>query len=158
MKPIFSIALTGCSLFSEVSRICFYRCHNDDIKLFSECLFCKWISTKTWFFSVCLFCGNLHTRVRLSIRKLAESLKSAVHEPWGSFQMWANFDLLSPLNWRTKSILNLPEFSKYINPNHILEYYHGNHCVKSLQIRRYFWSVFPCIRTEYGEIVSLRIQ
>ena len=24
------------------------------------------------------------------------------------------------------------------------------HCVKSVQIRSYFWSVFSCIRTEYG--------
>ena len=26
------------------------------------------------------------------------------------------------------------------------------HCVKSVQIRSFFWSVFSCIRTEYGEI------
>ena len=30
------------------------------------------------------------------------------------------------------------------------------HCVKSAQIRSYFWSVFSCIRTEYG-YVNLRI-
>ena len=34
------------------------------------------------------------------------------------------------------------------------EYY----CMKSIQIRSYFWSVFSSIRTEYGEILSLRIQ
>ena len=27
-----------------------------------------------------------------------------------------------------------------------------NHCVKSVQIRSYFWSLFFCIRTKYGEI------
>ena len=37
------------------------------------------------------------------------------------------------------------------------------HCVKSVQIRSYFWSVFSCIRTEYGERLrispySVRIQ
>ena len=32
----------------------------------------------------------------------------------------------------------------------------NRYCVKSVQIRSYFWSVFSCIRTEYGEI--LRIQ
>ena len=32
------------------------------------------------------------------------------------------------------------------------------HCVKSVQIRSFFWSVFSRIRTEYGDIVSLRIQ
>ena len=28
------------------------------------------------------------------------------------------------------------------------------HCVKSVQIRSYFWSVFSRIQTEYGEIFS----
>ena len=26
------------------------------------------------------------------------------------------------------------------------------HCVKSVQIRSFFWSVFSCIRTEYGDL------
>ena len=40
----------------------------------------------------------------------------------------------------------------------------GNiHCVKSVQIRSFFWSVFSCIRTEYGDLLrkppySVRIQ
>ena len=29
---------------------------------------------------------------------------------------------------------------------------HRMHCVKSVQIRSYFWSVFSCIRTEYGDL------
>ena len=28
------------------------------------------------------------------------------------------------------------------------------HCVKSVQIRSFFWCVVSCIRTEYGEILS----
>ena len=33
------------------------------------------------------------------------------------------------------------------------------HCVKSVQIRSYFWSVFSCIRTEYGDLlVNLHIE
>ena len=36
-------------------------------------------------------------------------------------------------------------------------------CVKSVQVRNYFWSVFFCIRTEYGDLLrkfpySVRIQ
>ena len=31
----------------------------------------------------------------------------------------------------------------------------GIHYVKSVQIRSFFWSVFSCIRTEYGEIRSI---
>ena len=34
----------------------------------------------------------------------------------------------------------------------------NKHCVKSVQIRSYFWSVFSCIRTEYGDLLNLRIQ
>ena len=40
----------------------------------------------------------------------------------------------------------------------------GNkHCVKSVQIQSYFWSVFSCIRTEYEDLrnkspYSVRIQ
>ena len=29
------------------------------------------------------------------------------------------------------------------------------HCVRYVQIRSYFWSVFSCIRTEYGELRSI---
>ena len=29
------------------------------------------------------------------------------------------------------------------------------HCVKSVQIRNFFWSVFSCIWTEYGEILHI---
>ena len=32
------------------------------------------------------------------------------------------------------------------------------HCVKSVQIRSYFWSVFSGIRIEYRDLVNLRIQ
>ena len=31
------------------------------------------------------------------------------------------------------------------------------HCVKSVQIRIFFWSLFSCIRTEYGDL-RIRIQ
>ena len=39
-----------------------------------------------------------------------------------------------------------------------MEDFFKGHCVKSVQIWIYFWSVFSCIWTEYGEIWSLRIQ
>ena len=31
-----------------------------------------------------------------------------------------------------------------------------NHCVKRVQIRSFFWSVFSCIRTEYGGKIRTR--
>ena len=39
-----------------------------------------------------------------------------------------------------------------------MEDFFKRHGVKSVQIRIYFWSVFSCIWTEYGEIWSLHIQ
>ena len=30
----------------------------------------------------------------------------------------------------------------------------NQHCVKSVQIRSFFWSAFSCIRTEYGDLRS----
>ena len=30
-----------------------------------------------------------------------------------------------------------------------------DHCAKSVQIRSFFWSVFSCIRTEYGDLRSI---
>ena len=35
-----------------------------------------------------------------------------------------------------------------------LLHYCNRHCVKGVQIRSYFWSVFSRIRTEYGEILG----
>ena len=46
-------------------------------------------------------------------------------------------------------LLNIGKTSQYS------DYYH---CVKSVHIRNYFWSVFSCIRTEYEDLVNLRIQ
>ena len=31
----------------------------------------------------------------------------------------------------------------------------NHHCVKSVQIRSFFWSAFSRIRTEYGEILRI---
>ena len=41
---------------------------------------------------------------------------------------------------------------------HILvtgEIFQIKHCIKSVQIRSFFWSVFSRIRTEYGEILYI---
>ena len=32
---------------------------------------------------------------------------------------------------------------------------HTEHCVKSVQIRSFFWSLYSRIRTEYGEILRI---
>ena len=40
-------------------------------------------------------------------------------------------------------------YTKYQDPLYL---WWIKHCVKSVQIRSYFWSVFSCIRIEYGKI------
>ena len=32
--------------------------------------------------------------------------------------------------------------------------FENKHCVKSVQIRSYFWSLFSCIQNEYGHLLS----
>ena len=32
------------------------------------------------------------------------------------------------------------------------------YCVKNVQIQRFFWSVFSCIRTQYGDVLRRYIQ
>ena len=43
-------------------------------------------------------------------------------------------------------------FSKIDATNPLCKYL-PLHCVKSVQIRSYFWSVFSCIRIEYGDLL-----
>ena len=57
------------------------------------------------------------------------------------------FDLKNtPYGLQSKQLSKLPEISTSR---------YGTHCVKSAQIRSYFWSVFSRIWTEYGEIQSI---
>ena len=32
--------------------------------------------------------------------------------------------------------------------------FENKHCVKSVQIRSYFWSLFSCIQNDYGHLLS----
>ena len=52
---------------------------------------------------------------------------------------------LIPLHYKLSSLFTIFPFQKCIIPPSSREKY--RHCVKSVQIRSYFWSVFPCIRT-----------
>ena len=46
---------------------------------------------------------------------------------------------------------NLPKFGKLLfTQKNVLG---KNHCLKSVQIRSFFWFVFSCIRTEYGDLL-----
>ena len=53
------------------------------------------------------------------------------------------------IKWNDSCLNQAAFFSIY----KVLRY--SNHCVKSVKIRRFFWSVFSHTRTEYGEIRSI---
>ena len=54
---------------------------------------------------------------------------------------------------------NFCSFIAYFDPRELKKESHGKrelslstHCVESVQIRSFFWSVFSCIRAEYGDL------
>ena len=51
-------------------------------------------------------------------------------------------------------------FQANFSPNFSINSLGGSHhhCVKSVQVRGYFWSVFSCIRTEYGDLLRKMCQ
>ena len=55
-------------------------------------------------------------------------------------------------------VLSLSSSIPLYNLNCIPVKQSGNHCVKSVQIRSFFWSVFSCIRTEYGDLLRIYID
>ena len=62
-----------------------------------------------------------------------------IHNWWRIFQLLTSYRTVSPIfisSW------------KVLHQNYIIR---QRHCVKSVQIRSDFWSVFSRIRTEYGE-------
>ena len=48
--------------------------------------------------------------------------------------------------------------SENISRNFLVLLTNNLHCVKSVQIRSYFWSVFSCILTEYGELLRIQFE
>ena len=40
--------------------------------------------------------------------------------------------------------------------SHVIFYYIHRHCVKSVQIQNFFWSVFSCVQNQYRELRSIQ--
>ena len=59
------------------------------------------------------------------------------------------------LSLSLKCYRNVSFYSKYFMWNNLQANQYYTHCVKSVQIRSNFWSVFSGIRTEYGEILRI---
>ena len=59
------------------------------------------------------------------------------------------FILNKILNWRSSHGNHLSQLDCLI----VCKNFCQQHCVKSIQIRSFFWSVFSSIRTEYGEML-----
>ena len=68
-----------------------------------------------------------------------------------------------PIREKLLEILTVPVISTTAAETHdILNQvsftFHLHHCVKKFQIKRFFWSIFSRIRTEYGGIRSISCQ
>ena len=50
----------------------------------------------------------------------------------------------------SRAFLNYP-----VTLHMVFKIFHDSQCVKSVQIRRFFWSVFSCIWAEYGSLRSI---
>ena len=81
--------------------------------------------------------------LRLQRSISAEPEKIVTHESYDGMFSFFFLDCLNMFQ-DTESILNI---STKLN----------RHCVKSVQIRRFFWSVFSLIRNEYGEILHISL-
>ena len=81
--------------------------------------------------------------LRLQRSISAEPEKIVKHESYDGMFSFFFLDCLNMFQ-DTESILNI---STKLN----------RHCVKSVQIRRFFWSVFSLIRNEYGEILHISL-
>ena len=55
-----------------------------------------------------------------------------------------------PQNFHTKKLMKFRYFMQW-EKRMTMRF---QHCVKSVQIRSFFWSVFSCIQTEYGDLLS----
>ena len=73
------------------------------------------------------------------IKKFLHHVKAT---PTSSQRPWRNISILVPMV-RSKKTHTKAKKSLSV------------HCVKSVQIRSFFWSVFSCIWTEYGEILRI---
>ena len=105
---------------------------------------------------------------------LADSWKHILHVVSGkvtfasslSFSFWrSSHDLFCPLESYICQHCNSSVFLVlFISQFHVKYFFLQNtHCVKSVQIRRFFCAVFSCIRTEYVDLrgkfpYSVRIQ
>ena len=69
----------------------------------------------------------------------------------GKPQCWSLFNKVATLTKETSIQVFSCEFCESLKNTSILN---NIHLVKSVQIRRFFWPVFSCIRTEYGDLRS----
>ena len=81
--------------------------------------------------------NNRRLRVRTGVRFLLFFSELALTDPWCNSRLYLNWK-----NMRRKRQMN--NLGKCVS-----------HCMKSVQIRSFFWSVFSWIRTEYEEILRI---
>ena len=110
-----------------------------------------YIITLSHYFKILMF--SLQGQMHIFFIRADAYLKSISYRYFKKNSRWCNFPLENYLiHWNKDLLMNQHSI--------ILSHYH---CVKSIQIRIFFWSVFSCIRAECGELrskspYSVRIQ
>ena len=67
--------------------------------------------------------------------------------------------IIQSISKSLSQLISTPECPLFALTNDIKMNKRKRHSVKSVQIRSFFWSVFSCIWTEYGDLlINLRIQ
>ena len=86
---------------------------------------------------------SLYQRMKFSHRPVKISRPAITRSLW----IEANSQFLHDISDKVL-LYNIPD-NLIINADK----HHPNHCVKSVQIRSFFWFVFSCIRTEYRDLL-----
>ena len=101
-----------------------------------------YIITLSHYFKILMF--SLQGQMHIFFIRADAYLKSISYRYFKKNSRWCNFPLENNLiHWNKDLLMNQHSI--------ILSHYH---CVKSIQIRIFFWSVFSCIWAECGELRS----
>ena len=89
-------------------------------------------------------CTGRKTQLLLSFISPHKEITCSTVSKWIKNTLWLS------------GISNFENFSGHFQP--ALRQLQSRHCVKSVRIRSFFWSVFCRIRTEYGEILRISLD
>ena len=100
---------------------------------------------------------NSHCVKSVQIRSFFWSVFSRIRAEYGEILCIPPYSVRMRENTAQKKLLIWALFTQCLNLSlsSVKAWRYNRHCVKSVQIRSFFWSVFSRIRAEYGEILCI---